>query len=277
MKNSNSLKFSFACLISLFCIKIYCEEQSVSNEIWLQQNVLIDKIHLSDNQCCRGDYLIKSLISSGLPINVELIPIVKGKDIVLGIDPEISKTDKVWIEVPRSVPWVKMKTDSNFVKASTLIEYYAKQAGDYELDTIKNLPVLFPQNESITRDIKFPAISLEDTSLSDLLIKITATLKKNNLSWSLLRVGGTHDYKKEVKFDLEFPGGSLAEFLSEIVHQLDVVDDEHLHCWSVGGTSDQMGVGFSRIPRYMLDDLIFDPNNPNKDKDENSGKILIFQ
>ncbi|HQL64218.1 MAG TPA: hypothetical protein PLQ35_18245 [bacterium] len=220
---------------------------------WAQKEFQIQALDLPTDRYCGGHYLITALLKSGFPVNSERHPIVKGKDIVLGINSAFSDTEKVWIDVPRKTPWQKLESDNGKAKAADIIRHYAEQAGEYRVTYVGSLVVLLPKDTAaLCESINLPPLDKSQCTLFDLRNTYWKDLEPYHVGFHFA-MPGSADYGKNISFDMSFAGGSLKQLLCQAVLGLDSADPLYYHFWTIGGLEGQMGIRFGRVSRKTLE------------------------
>ncbi len=230
---------------------------------WWGRRVLVERLQLPEDPYCRGSSLIGRLKRSGLPINSELYPVVKGKDITLGINPTFSKTKKVWIEVPRETPWQPLPSSPRTCSVSQVIRHFSREAGEYRLVFVESLPVLLPQKgQPLSEQILCASLSAEGTTLYDIADRYGVACRSHGVGFRFSRPGSA-EYGRTLRFDIIFGGGPLKNLLTKVVSELNSVDPAHFYFWNIGGLEGQEGIEFGRIPVARLESLLVDESKHN--------------
>ncbi len=249
-----SFLFLVSLMICSFCSNTLGQQLAPD---WWDREITLGRLRLPDDRNCRGDYIINALISSGIPLHVEHRAIVKGEDIVLGINPAFSETDKVWIEARRDKQWNPIASSIQVLSASEVVTYYLREAGDYKICFINGGVVILPgDRESLAEKIHCDSFEMNGITLRDVSERYMSTFQPyHNLGFVFARTGPATGYPDQIEFDLSFPGGSLKGLLCMISDQMNMVDDSHIYCWEIGGLEDQRGIGFKKISRERFERL----------------------
>lgn len=275
IENPSTLRIPFLFVVIALCSNAYGAQSEANQNERLEQNVFLNRINLPDDRYCTSRELINALCSSGLQFNWEQLPFIKGKDIVLKINPKISETEPVWTKVakPRSDAWVPMSSASGIVSVTALLDHYAREVGDYQRKTTGGMQVLLPkEGDAITERVTVPRLSLTNTCVMDIFDEIHDTLSANDIGGFIIASNSIHFYDA-IKFDLDFPGGTLAEFLTEIVCSLDEADGENLHYWVLRATYVNLNLHFWRFPKEKYERL-FEEQVEEPEVDSEKGRTF---
>lgn len=290
---TQNIKISFLLFLILYPFNSRAQEEDskhIIQKLW-RKNIVLDKIKLPEDKYCAGHYIISSLQNSGIPICAEYCQIIKGKDVELGIKSELSATDKIWKSVPRSTPWELLTTTSNIASVTEVLKHYARQAGDYELRFINDVPMLLPsKGEVITEKVKVQNFMLTNTCIRDVYQHLGNVLIENYIGWIIpifgLRSANASrsesindiidNFQTNVRFDLKFSGGTLAEVLCEMTRLLGDSDKEHLFFWTLGGLSNQRCLGFGCVEKARYNNLLSDQEDDSGNRNIKSKSDVII-
>ncbi|MFH1740507.1 MAG: hypothetical protein ABIH23_15980 [bacterium] len=215
---------------------------------WWNELCNINKLQLPEREYCPGHYLITSLSFSGIPINVELYAVIKGKDIILTTS-DFSEQNKVWKEVPPKMPWRKLPADRPTRTLADIVAYFCNEAGGYRIIFRNSLPVLLPEKQTaLCERVHCRPYSGKGVSFFDII----AFYRDSFPAYSGPLSAGLHSSDttpaEDVQFDITFPGGNLMELLCEMIACMNSADPQYSFCWEIGGTDDNRAIAFKSIP-----------------------------
>lgn len=243
----------------------FAADESISPD-WWNEEAPPRVLNVREDFYCAGHYILSDLVSSGLPLNIEFYPVVKGVDIVMEADSETG--EKLWVEVKRDKAWSKFSASASSpdggsktegtAKLSEIIQHYCQEAGGYRVEFQDSQAVLLPTNvASVCESVAIERIVRSGTNLIELFSNV---LRQHDVGWAFDAGGFSRSFfPEEMKFDVDFRGGTLKEFLSCITSAMNAADPQHTYIWLLGGTNDSRTLSVSRISERQTEMLLSRP------------------